>query len=92
MRYVYAWAVELTMCFQDVAFLPSRACFATTFLRNCGRGEILGTTCLATVVGDQISQRSSDTHRVEVNLATLTWDITAFKTVVSVCLYAFIKQ
>ena len=39
---------ELQMDFQDVAFLP----FYTTFLKHCGRGEVLGTaTCLNTVVG-----------------------------------------
>ena len=42
------------MGLQDVAFLPSRASFYTTFLKNCGRGEILGTTtCHKTVVGDK---------------------------------------
>ena len=40
------------MGYQDVAFLPSRASFSTTFLKNCGRGESLGTTTfLKTVVG-----------------------------------------
>ena len=40
------------MCFQDVAFLPSRARFFTTFLVSCGRGEGLGsTTCLGNVFG-----------------------------------------
>ena len=40
------------MSFQHVAFLPSRASFHTTFLKNCGRGERLRTTtCLGTVVG-----------------------------------------
>ena len=39
------------MVFQDVAFLPSRASFYTTFLKYCGRGESLGTTtCLKAVV------------------------------------------
>ena len=39
------------MGFQDVAFLPSQASYYTTFLRNYGRGESLGTaTCLRTVV------------------------------------------
>ena len=38
--------------FQDVVFLPSGASFSTTFLKNCGRGESLGsTTCLNAVVG-----------------------------------------
>ena len=38
--------------FWDVTFLPTRACFSTTFLNNCGRGESIGTTtCLKTVVG-----------------------------------------
>ena len=32
------------MGFQDVVFLSSRASFSTTFLKNCGRGESLGTT------------------------------------------------
>ena len=37
---------------QDVAFLPSRASFSTTFISNCGRGESPGiTTCLKIVVG-----------------------------------------
>ena len=40
------------MCFQDVAFLPSRASFSTTFPKNCGRGKRLRTTiCHRTVVG-----------------------------------------
>ena len=40
------------MGFQGVAFLPSRACFFTTFMKNCGRGESLGaTTCGKWVVG-----------------------------------------
>ena len=44
---------ELLVGFQDVAFLPSLACFfPTTFLEYCGRGEFLGTTtCFKTVVG-----------------------------------------
>ena len=40
------------MSFQDVAFLPSRNSFSTTFVKNCGRGGSLRiTTCLITVVG-----------------------------------------
>ena len=40
------------MGFHDVAFLSSQACFSTTFLKNCGRGEgHRTTTCLKTVVG-----------------------------------------
>ena len=40
------------MGFQDVAFLPSRASFSTTFLKSYGRGEsLVTTTCLKTVVG-----------------------------------------
>ena len=31
------------MGFQDVAFLPSRASFYTTFLKNCGGGCEVGT-------------------------------------------------
>ena len=44
------------MGFQDVVFLPSRACFSTTFLKNCGRGDSLRTTtCLRNVdVGKQV--------------------------------------
>ena len=39
------------MVSQDVAFLPSRDSFSTTFVKNCGRGESLRTTtCLKTVV------------------------------------------
>ena len=39
------------MVIQDVAFLPSRASFPTTFLKNCGRDEsLVNTTCLKTVV------------------------------------------
>ena len=46
------WLRELLMGFQDLAFLPSRACFFTTFLTNCGRGEsLVTTTCLKTVAG-----------------------------------------
>ena len=38
------------MGFQDVAFLPSRASFSTTFLRNHGRSESIRTTaCLISV-------------------------------------------
>ena len=41
------------MGFQDVAFLPFRASYSTTFLLNCRRGESLETiTCLKTVVVD----------------------------------------
>ena len=41
------------MCFQDVAFLNSRASFSTTFPRNCGRGESPRTAKLPkTVIGD----------------------------------------
>ena len=40
------------MAFQDVSFLPCRASFSTTFLKNCDSGESLGTTtCLKTAVG-----------------------------------------
>ena len=43
------WVWEL---FIDLAFLPSRASFSTTLLKNCGRDESLWTTtCLNTVVG-----------------------------------------
>ena len=39
------------MSFQDVVLLPSSASFSTTFLKNCGRSEGLGTTTsLGTVV------------------------------------------
>ena len=39
------------MGFQDVAFLPYQASFSTTFMKNCGRGECLGTTvCVKTAV------------------------------------------
>ena len=39
------------MGFQDVAFMPSRDSFSTTFLRECGRREGFRTTkCLKTVV------------------------------------------
>ena len=38
------------MGLQDVALLSFRTSFHTIFLKNCGRGEGLGTTtCLATV-------------------------------------------
>ena len=40
------------MGLQDVGFLPSRDSFSTTFHKNCGRGESLGTTtCLNSMVG-----------------------------------------
>ena len=40
------------MGFQDVVFLSSGACFYTTFLKHCDRGEsLVTTTCLITVVG-----------------------------------------
>ena len=40
------------MGFRDVAMLPSEASFPTTFQKNCGRGESLGTiTCHKNVVG-----------------------------------------
>ena len=32
------------MTYQDIAFLPSRASFYTTFHKNCDRGESLGIT------------------------------------------------
>ena len=40
------------MGFQDVAFLPSRANFSTTFLKKCGRGEYLGTTTCPNTVDE----------------------------------------
>ena len=40
------------MGFKNVAFLAFRTRFSTTFIKNCGRGECLGTTtCPMTVVG-----------------------------------------
>ena len=40
------------MGFKAVEFHPSQARLSTTFLKNCGRSESLGTaTCLITVVG-----------------------------------------
>ena len=43
------------MGFQDVVLLPSQATLSTTFLKNCGRGEIFGTTaCFITVVGGKV--------------------------------------
>ena len=45
------WVDVLLMGFQDVVFLPSRASFSATFLKNCGRGESHETAyCLRTVV------------------------------------------
>ena len=42
---------SLLICFQDVAFLPSRASFSTTFLQSCARNECLvTTTCLIALV------------------------------------------
>ena len=78
------------MCFVDVAFLPPRASFSTTFPKNCGRGGNLGTTtCLKNVVGGKqghapcrilLLQKkhlfvSVNFHEVEVNLATLIFGI-----------------
>ena len=46
------------MGLQDVAFLPSRASFSTTFLKNCGRDDGLWTiTYLGTVDGVSKSMR-----------------------------------
>ena len=43
---------ELLMRLQEVVFQPFRVSFSTTFLKQCGRGESLGTTtCLRYVVG-----------------------------------------
>ena len=43
---------HLLMVFQDIEFLPSRASFFATFLKNCGRGGSLSTTtCIQIVVG-----------------------------------------
>ena len=43
---------EVLMGFQDVAFLPFRSGFSTTFPINCGRVEGHGTTtCLIAVAG-----------------------------------------
>ena len=41
------------MGLQDVAFLPSRASFYTTFLNDCGSDEslMITATCPSTVVG-----------------------------------------
>ena len=42
----------LQLGFQDVAFLPYRASFYTTFIKHCGRGEGLWTTtCLKLWLG-----------------------------------------
>ena len=42
------------MGFPDVAFMPSRGRFATTFLNTCGRSEGHGTTtCLKCGCGKQ---------------------------------------
>ena len=38
------------MGFQDVAFLPSRANFSTTFVKICGRDEVLRTVTYLTPV------------------------------------------
>ena len=49
--YICIYIREPIIGFQDVVFLSSRASYSTTFLKNCGRGESLGTTtCLKTVV------------------------------------------
>ena len=53
---------DLLMGFQDVAFLPSRASFFTTFLKNCDRRESLWIiTCLKIVVGVSKGMRT-DPH------------------------------
>ena len=39
------------MCFQDVAFLPSRASFSTTFLKNVVEVNALGPPHFTTVFG-----------------------------------------
>ena len=50
MAHLFFLVGDLFWDFHDVAFLPSRASFSTTFLKNCGRGESLrNTTYLITV-------------------------------------------
>ena len=42
---------QLLMSFHDAVCLPSRASFSATFLKNCGRGEVLRTTTYPITVG-----------------------------------------
>ena len=57
------------MDFQDVAFLPSRTRFSTTFLKNCGRDESLGTTtCLKNVVGGKQGHALCNIHLLQQSL------------------------
>ena len=90
------------MGFRDVALMPPRASFSTTFLKNYGRGESLGTsTCLMTVVGVSkamlpvkyfcnpflFQSRSYDCYKDEAKSGHSHFgDNTGFKTVVSACL------
>ena len=47
----FAKGRELQSGFQDVAFLPSRASFCSTFLKNCDRCYDLGTASCLQAVG-----------------------------------------
>ena len=81
------------MGFQDVGFLPSQASFSPTFLASCAGGEFLRTTYLRTVIPTRPFYMSAECHKVEVNLATISFeDIARFKTVLSVRLIGYVRS
>ena len=50
--YYSIYLLDFIVSFEDIAILPSRARFSTTFLKNCVGNDSLGaTTCLKSVVG-----------------------------------------
>ena len=40
LHFICLWVEELLIGFLDVAFLLSKACFSTTFLKNCDRCDM----------------------------------------------------
>ena len=94
-------AGKLLMSIQDIAFLPSGASFSTKYFKGCWDNHIHENCGLSVSRGmlpvkyfccdkvsfcvSQISWRSPQCHKDEVNLATNSFgDITGLKTVVSV--------
>ena len=62
------------MGFQDVAFLPTKSSFSTTFLKNRGRGEsLVTTTCPKTLVKEK--QKHAPAKYSCFNKAPFIWSV-----------------
>ena len=78
------------MGFQDVVLLPSRASFSTTFLKNCGRGESLGTTtCLITVVGGKQGHARCKIPLLQQSLFFVSVEFICHKVEVKLAIFCF---